>query len=54
VKAAGCQSISIISGVGVRPYYRRLGYKLQNTYMVKTLRRQPAPILQNFKTIKKS
>ncbi|MDD5738890.1 MAG: tRNA uridine(34) 5-carboxymethylaminomethyl modification radical SAM/GNAT enzyme Elp3 [Candidatus Pacebacteria bacterium] len=29
--------IAVISGVGVRPYYRKLGYKLQNTYMVKKL-----------------
>lgn len=27
--------ISIISGVGVREYYRKLGYRLKNTYMVK-------------------
>lgn len=29
--------ISVISGVGVRSYYRKLGYKLKNTYMVKTI-----------------
>jgi elongator complex protein 3 len=27
--------ISVISGVGVRDYYRKLGYKLKDTYMVK-------------------
>ena len=27
--------IAVISGIGVRPYYRKLGYKLQGTYMVK-------------------
>lgn len=29
--------IKIISGVGVRNYYRKFNYKLKNTYMVKTL-----------------
>jgi elongator complex protein 3 len=29
--------IAVISGVGVRPYYRRLGYKLKNEYMVKKI-----------------
>jgi elongator complex protein 3 len=29
--------IVVISGVGVREYYRKLGYKLKNTYMVKYL-----------------
>ena len=29
--------ISVIAGVGVRGYYRKLGYKLENTYMVKKL-----------------
>ncbi len=27
----------IISGVGVREYYRRLGYRLKKEYMVKSL-----------------
>jgi len=36
-KSAGYKSIAVISGVGVRPYYRKLGYKLKDTYMVKTL-----------------
>jgi elongator complex protein 3 len=27
--------ISVISGIGVRDYYRKLGYKLKDTYMVK-------------------
>jgi len=30
--------ISVISGVGAREYYRNLGYKLEKTYMVKSLR----------------
>ena len=29
--------ISVISGVGVRGYYRKLGYRLKDTYMVKVL-----------------
>jgi elongator complex protein 3 len=29
------KELSIISGVGVRPYYSKLGYKLKNSYMVK-------------------
>ncbi len=29
--------IAVISGVGVRGYYRKLGYRLQNTYMIKSL-----------------
>ncbi|NMC51948.1 tRNA uridine(34) 5-carboxymethylaminomethyl modification radical SAM/GNAT enzyme Elp3 [Candidatus Kuenenbacteria bacterium] len=31
------QKLSIISGIGVRGYYKKLGYKLENTYMVKSL-----------------
>ncbi len=30
------KKISVISGVGVRDYFRQLGYKLENTYMVKS------------------
>ena len=30
--------MKIISGVGARGYYRKLGYQLENTYMVKNLR----------------
>lgn len=32
------QKIAIISGIGVRAYYRKLGYRLQDTYMVKKLK----------------
>jgi elongator complex protein 3 len=32
------KKIAVISGVGVREYYRKLGYKLQETYMVKKLK----------------
>jgi len=31
------KKISVISGVGVRGYYRKLGYRKEGTYMVKTL-----------------
>lgn len=31
------KKISVISGVGVRGYYRKLGYKLDKTYMVKKI-----------------
>jgi elongator complex protein 3 len=31
----GCTTVSVIAGVGVRDYYRHLGYKLKNTYMIK-------------------
>jgi len=30
------KALSVISGVGVRPYYENLGYRLQGTYMVKS------------------
>ena len=36
-RAAGYKKIAVISGVGVRGYYRKLGYRLQGTYMVKKL-----------------
>jgi elongator complex protein 3 len=36
-KEFGLNKIVVISGVGVRNYYRKLGYKLKNTYMVKSL-----------------
>ncbi len=34
-KEFGAKKIAVISGIGVRGYYRKLGYKLNNTYMVK-------------------
>ena len=36
-KKAGYKKIAIISGIGVRAYYRKLGYRLSGTYMVKAL-----------------
>jgi elongator complex protein 3 len=32
-----CKKISIISGIGVREYYKTLGYNLEDTYMVKNI-----------------
>jgi len=34
----GFSKVAVISAIGVRPYYRKLGYRLQKTYMVKILR----------------
>lgn len=36
-KMNGYRKIAVISGVGVREYYRKLGYGLEGTYMVKNL-----------------
>lgn len=33
----GFRKIVVISGIGAREYYRKLGYKLQDTYMLKKL-----------------
>jgi elongator complex protein 3 len=33
----GLRRIAVIAGVGVREYYRRFGYELEDTYMVKPL-----------------
>lgn len=33
----GRHRVAVIAGVGVRDYYRRLGYELEDTYMVKSL-----------------
>ena len=33
----GSSKISVISGVGTRNYYRKLGYELDGPYMSKTL-----------------
>lgn len=35
--AAGMSQIAVISGIGVRDYYRKRGYELRGTYMMKTL-----------------
>jgi len=36
-KEQGYKKIAVISGIGVRNYYRHLGYRLQNTYLFKNL-----------------
>lgn len=36
-KEFGLKKITVISGVGVRNYYRKNGYRLQNTYMIKSI-----------------
>ncbi|MFH0891431.1 MAG: tRNA uridine(34) 5-carboxymethylaminomethyl modification radical SAM/GNAT enzyme Elp3 [Candidatus Falkowbacteria bacterium] len=36
-RAAGYGKMAVIAGVGVRGYYRKLGYRLKETYMVKNL-----------------
>mgnify|MGYP001607561943 CR=1 FL=1 len=33
----GLKKIAIIAGVGVREYYAKLGYELEQTYMTKIL-----------------
>lgn len=33
----GSEKLAVISGVGTRHYYRKLGFELEGTYMVKTL-----------------
>lgn len=33
----GSNKVAVISGVGVRNYYRKLGYRLKDTYMIKYL-----------------
>jgi elongator complex protein 3 len=38
-KEFNCQKISVIAGIGVREYYRKLGYKLRSTYMIKRTER---------------
>lgn len=36
-KEFGLNKIAVISGIGVREYYRKLGYRLKDTYMVKQI-----------------
>jgi len=33
----GVKKIAVTSGIGVRPYYHKLGYNLEGTYMIKNL-----------------
>jgi len=36
-KELGFKEISVISGIGVRNYYRKIGYKEKDTYMIKVI-----------------
>ena len=36
--------LAIISGIGVRNYYKKLGYNLEGTYMIKNLEAKPISI----------
>lgn len=36
-KEAGYRRLSVISGIGVKGYYRKLGYSDEGTYVVKVL-----------------
>lgn len=36
----GYTSVAVISGIGVREYYRKLGYTLRDTYMVKEIAKE--------------
>ena len=36
----GSYKLAVISGVGTRHYYRKLGYELEKTYMVKLLKKE--------------
>ena len=36
-KKNNCNKVAVISGVGVREYYEKLGYHLEGNYMVKEL-----------------
>jgi len=36
-KAQGINQLSVIAGIGAREYYRKLGYQLEGTYMLKSL-----------------
>lgn len=40
----GLPKIAVISGVGVRPYYKKLGYEQEGTYMIKYLSPTPSTI----------
>ena len=38
-KKSGVKKMAIISGVGVRGYYRKTGYKLKDSYMIKDIKK---------------
>ncbi len=39
IKEFKIKKLAVISGVGVREYYKKLGYKLKGTYMIKNLQK---------------
>ncbi len=39
-KKAGYSKIAVIAAIGTREYYKKLGYKLEETYMTKSLKRE--------------
>ena len=43
IEEHGVSKLAVISGVGTRHYYAKLGYHLEQTYMVKML----SPVNQN-------
>lgn len=47
-KQLGCKHVVVISGVGVREYYRNLGYRLQDPYMVKEIKHKPEWVKKNY------
>jgi ELP3 family radical SAM enzyme/protein acetyltransferase len=42
---AGYEQMAIISGIGVRDYYRNRGYELRGSYMMKNIERPRLPII---------
>ena len=36
-KEFGFKKIAVIAGIGVREYYRKLGFKLKDEYMIKII-----------------
>jgi elongator complex protein 3 len=42
-KREGYRKVAVISGIGVREYYKMLGYKLKDTYMTKTIQAKLNP-----------
>ncbi len=36
-KKSGYKKMAVIAGIGVREYYKKLGYRLKGTYVVKSL-----------------
>ena len=38
------KKVAVISGIGVREYYKKRGYELSNTFMIKSLVTQAEPV----------